>query len=762
MKKTITMILMCIMLCTSFAYAEPNAWNQRAEEILNEYYEPGNYLDTCEYNINTGYAYYNVNNGKYDDKDQLATIKALAVKLTTNCNTDREKVKAIHDWICRNIKYSENLDNYSGYPHDPLCNPYTVFKRREGVCYGFANLTELMLQSVGVPTITVRGNRSSHVWNAVYLNGHWIYTDNTWDENLTGDKISYRYYLMSDETYDAHYRTEYLEWWNGDLCYFPVCTNPNKSIGRVTLDARGGTPSRDKLPVDSDTTILLLPYPERSGRYFYGWMRETGSGDESIDGFNAHGGYWINSFAAYSGTDQSLWARYNKLTPTYDIPQNLIGAEGEKLSTVLLPRGFSWTDPDTVITTSKKYPAIYTPDDEREYSSVNVSLMVTAVDRYAAVTEELQNAQDAFDEAKDAEAEVLTAIQTMNSDSIDFTEAETALNGYKDALINAREKCESIRNTRDDELVKKAISEANEGIAKLEAEKSSLEKEYNKLSAEYGKKKDEWSRAQAQAEVKMSVLKDKIAETESRIEAYQAMVASYQGYESLTEEAETLYADLATLTANLHNIEDALDAANHDKETLESLMAEARSCLDAANKQIESFRVEVREADVLHREYKIKIQSNMFKLSPANFIFTGKAVRPNVITKLPADGYTVTFKNNTDIGEAQAIIKGKNGFEGTVVKEFTILPDNVKIHSLKAKKKKLTITYSTPGSVTYQIYVRKKGSKNWKVYNTTAKKKTIKKLKRKKVYYVKISAYRVVNGVTYGCGFTPTKKIRIK
>ena len=61
----------------------------------------------------------------------------------------------------------------------------------------------------------------------------------------------------------------------------------------------------------------------------------------------------------------------------------------------------------------------------------------------------------------------------------------------------------------------------------------------------------------------------------------------------------------------------------------------------------------------------------------------------------------------------------------------------------------------------YQIGIKQKGKK-YKYYRTSGKSKTIKKLKSRKYYYVRVRAYRTSHGKNYYGKWSSAKKTKIK
>ena len=103
--------------------------------------------------------------------------------LTKNAKTDEEKVKAIYNYVTKNIKYDNKKANTIQAGYIPSID--AIIKARSGICYDYAVLTGGMLRSVDIPTKLVMGYKSDikeyHAWNEVYLNGKWTTIDTTYD-----------------------------------------------------------------------------------------------------------------------------------------------------------------------------------------------------------------------------------------------------------------------------------------------------------------------------------------------------------------------------------------------------------------------------------------------------------------------------------------------------------------------------------------------------------------------------------------------------
>lgn len=149
------------------------------------------------------------------------------------------------------------------------------------------------------------------------------------------------------------------------------------------------------------------------------------------------------------------------------------------------------------------------------------------------------------------------------------------------------------------------------------------------------------------------------------------------------------------------------------------------------------------------------------------YSYTGKTIVPavtiregNTVLTQGVD-YTVTYKNNKNIGTATVTIKGKGSYTGSAKKTFKI---QLQAPILKAVKKAgatdIKLTWKKSISATgYEIY--RTTGKSWKKIATVKSTSyTNKKLKKSTVYKYKIRAYRVVNGKKLYSGYSAVKSIK--
>ena len=163
-----------------------------------------------------------------------------------------------------------------------------------------------------------------------------------------------------------------------------------------------------------------------------------------------------------------------------------------------------------------------------------------------------------------------------------------------------------------------------------------------------------------------------------------------------------------------------------------------------------------------------------------NKTYTGKAIKQSpVVTcggktlKLNTD-YTVTYKNNKNVGTATVTVKGKGNYSGTLSKTFKVLPKGTTLETLGRARKAITVrwkkqsTKMSEARITgYQIQLAtdSKFTKNKKTvtiagYKNTSKK--VKNLKAKTKYYVRIRTYRTIKGTKYYSSWSKVKTIKTK
>ena len=170
---------------------------------------------------------------------------------------------------------------------------------------------------------------------------------------------------------------------------------------------------------------------------------------------------------------------------------------------------------------------------------------------------------------------------------------------------------------------------------------------------------------------------------------------------------------------------------------------------------------------------KIPVKKGTFKVTPSKTAVTynGKAQKPSVTVyagnkKLSSKYYTVSYRNNTAVGTATITVTGKGNYQNYSGKTtFRINLQKTTLFALKSSRKgELQATWKkTSGNTGYQIqYATNAKFSGAKVKNTTRTNYTIKGLKSKGRYYVRVRTYKKVGGKYWYSGWSNVRNIRIK
>ena len=167
------------------------------------------------------------------------------------------------------------------------------------------------------------------------------------------------------------------------------------------------------------------------------------------------------------------------------------------------------------------------------------------------------------------------------------------------------------------------------------------------------------------------------------------------------------------------------------------------------------------------KTFKVKIQKS-------KYTYNGKAQKPKV-TAVTANGkkiakkyYTITYKKNKNVGKGTVVVKGKGkykGYKGTV--QFKIILQKAKITKLVSSKAgTCTLTWKMDTQAqNFQIQVcqsRSFSSGVKTLWGGKKGKKQMKGLKSKTTYYVRIRAYRKVNGAKWYGKWSAVKTVKMK
>ena len=168
------------------------------------------------------------------------------------------------------------------------------------------------------------------------------------------------------------------------------------------------------------------------------------------------------------------------------------------------------------------------------------------------------------------------------------------------------------------------------------------------------------------------------------------------------------------------------------------------------------------------------LHPNYIKILQTNFVYDGKQKYPNVrvgnkyakdeedyrdgesymiehiVDYEKGKDYTVTYKNNVEIGTGTVIINFKGNIEGQVTRNFDILPPPTSINNFYPESKKLTVLWKKGNSaitgyqIQYAINDDYSDAKTINIYNNRTTQVTIKGLKNLQFYNVRIRTYKKI------------------
>lgn len=125
---------------------------------------------------------------KLDDKFIEKRVKKIGDEIKDL--SDYEKIKSVHDYLILNAEY---------YIHG--AGPYAALQQGLTACNGYSLAFQRIMDEVGIPCKILVGD--NHMWNSVYLEGHWYNIDVTWDDPGKNG-VSYDYFLKCNDDWEGH------------------------------------------------------------------------------------------------------------------------------------------------------------------------------------------------------------------------------------------------------------------------------------------------------------------------------------------------------------------------------------------------------------------------------------------------------------------------------------------------------------------------------------------------------------------------------
>ncbi|WP_026688517.1 transglutaminase domain-containing protein [Alteribacter aurantiacus] len=134
-------------------------------------------------------------------------IQSLADELTSGLTVDREKAKAVYDYLAENIAYDVEKFNDRLFEMDD--SAVKTLELQKGVCQDYAFLGVALLRAIDMEANYVAGmagsgflTRERHAWIEVKVDGEWIEMDPTWGAGYIDEETDEFVFNYTDDYFD--------------------------------------------------------------------------------------------------------------------------------------------------------------------------------------------------------------------------------------------------------------------------------------------------------------------------------------------------------------------------------------------------------------------------------------------------------------------------------------------------------------------------------------------------------------------------------
>jgi len=159
-----------------------------------------------------GENYLNKSFGSKEEIDNaIEEIRQIVQNIESECSDKSQytKIKSVHNYLIDNLEYDSTISNENIY------NIYGALINKLTVCEGYTKAFKYILDELEIENIFVfgtginkNGERESHSWNYVKLEGKWYAVDVTWDDPILigggylTNEFRYRYFLKGANDFE--------------------------------------------------------------------------------------------------------------------------------------------------------------------------------------------------------------------------------------------------------------------------------------------------------------------------------------------------------------------------------------------------------------------------------------------------------------------------------------------------------------------------------------------------------------------------------
>ena len=384
---------------------------------------------------------------------------------------------------------------------------------------------------------------------------------------------------------------------------------------------------------------------------------------------------------------------YNNAKSKYDNlvnQQSSVKAESDSTSTALDSQKDALNKLENQLEADKKKK-----DTLSQQLTDEKALLAQKKEELANATKDKAELEQAIKEA-DADVDRITALIDENNKKIKATQSaittnEQNINAYNAQLntlnseISSKEAEKNVLSANIDTLntaidaYNKQLEECNKAKEALDAAKNNLDS----VQAEY----DHTLKAQKAATDTVTDTKKKLDDANESLEKAQRATADWEGIKAGTVDHYAPYHDevLDNLLDTVLVYVSAKDAA----PSIETKLADAQKdydekaknyedALNAYNTAVNEYNDAKANLDAFNATYGVV--SNDTIILPNEVTYTGQPIKPDVIVKdskgniVDPSEYTVTYSDNTEVGEGTVTVKLNNdNYVGTFTKTFKIV-----------------------------------------------------------------------------------------
>ncbi|WP_235864020.1 transglutaminase domain-containing protein [Sutcliffiella halmapala] len=132
-------------------------------------------------------------------QSEAPEIIQLAEEITKGIDSERDKAKAVYEYVAKNVSY--DVEKFKTYDFHWDDSALKTLELKTGVCQDYAYLAIALFRSIDMEARFVEGyTREKHAWVEVSVNGDWLTMDPTWGAG----------YVQGDE-FVAQYRDDYFD-----------------------------------------------------------------------------------------------------------------------------------------------------------------------------------------------------------------------------------------------------------------------------------------------------------------------------------------------------------------------------------------------------------------------------------------------------------------------------------------------------------------------------------------------------------------------